>query len=192
MPKKHPKEPPPDITPGWHLQPRYYLEVNKHGGNCLFCDEVAGWKWEHFDSTGKRVRWLRVCTRHKTRLRPSDTDPLGLELNIPNFPRAKSISREELVEYLNISDRLFPLANSTPSLLKGFQEFTHHDLMQRLHDIDAVEPSAHAAGWAIRDHFLVAILHDDGKWEAIVREGAAIRWVKRPATDQHNTIGEDF
>ena len=181
----------PVITPGWHLRQRYYLEVMKHGGECIFCDETAGWKWENFDSSGTRIQWLRVCARHRTRLRPSETEPLGLELNIPRFPRSKTISREELVEHLNCSDRLFATDTPPLPLLKGFPEFTHLELMTQLQEIEAVEPSEHAAGWAVRDHFLAAIRHDDGSWEAIVKAGNTTRRVTQEARDPLNTTSED-
>jgi hypothetical protein len=180
------------IAPGWHLHERYYLEVMKHGGTCLFCDEVAGWKWEEFDSSGARIRWLQVCAKHKTRLRPSDSDPFGLELNIPSFPRSKSVTREELLGYLSVSDQLFPTSTPNPMLLHGFPELTHLELMERLQEIEAVEPSENAAGWVVRNHFLVALRHDDGSWEAIVKRGAGMTRITQTNEEPNCTTSEEY
>jgi hypothetical protein len=77
-------------------------------------------------------------------------------------------------------------------LLHGFPELTHLELMERLQEIEAVEPSENAAGWVVRNHFLVALRHDDGSWEAIVKRGAGMTRITQTNEEPNCTTSEEY
>jgi hypothetical protein len=160
-----------NTTEGWNLRKRYYLAVMKAGTRCLFCDTIAGWRWELVDSTGRTVQWYDVCGSHTARLRVSKDDLNTLVRNERVVPCPKSITCEELEEYLG-SCHFIPAGNGLKSNLhKRFSEFSHIELMLQLREVEVVNRSEHFSGFSVRDHFVTATLLEDGSWEAVLKIG---------------------
>ena len=160
-----------NTTEGWNLRKRHYLAVLKKSTRCIFCETIAEWRWELIDSSGRIIQWYDVCGSHTARLRVSTDDPKTLVRNERVVPCPKSITREELEEYLG-SCHFIPAGNGLKSNLhERFSEFSHIELMLQLREVDVVNRSEHFSGFSVRDHFVTATLLEDGSWEAVLKIG---------------------
>jgi hypothetical protein len=182
---------------GWHLRKRYYLEVLKKPTQCIFCETIADWRWELVDSSGRTTQCYYICKIHTARLCVSTDDPMKLVRNERVIPCPKSITREELEEYLG-SCHFIPTGDKLETILhKRFSEFSHIELMLQLREVEIVNRSEHFSGFSIRDHFVMATLLDDGSWEAVLKIGETgrtqiVRSAPNPYTgNQENRLKRD-
>jgi hypothetical protein len=156
---------------GWHLRKRYYLEVLKKATQCIFCETIADWRWELFDASGRTTQWYYICTIHTARLCVSTDDPMKLVRNERVTPCPKSITRDDLREYLGLCHYILAAKGLRSIVHKNFSELSHIELMLQLREVEVVNRSKHFSGFSVRDHFVKATLLEDGRWEAVLKVG---------------------
>jgi hypothetical protein len=178
---------------GWHLRKRYYLEVLKRSTRCVFCETIADWRWELVDSRGRTIQWREICGIHTARLCVSSDDPITLVRNERVTPCPKSITCDELKEYLGLCHYI-PAGKELKSIVyKNFSEFSHLELMIHLREVEAVKRSEHFSGFSVRVHFAKATLLEDGRWEAVLKIGETgqtriVRSVATPYTGSQEGV----
>ncbi len=181
-----------NTTKGWHLRKRYYLEVLKKPTQCIFCETIADWRWELVDASGRTTQWYHICKIHTARLCVSTDDPMQLVRNERVIPCPKSITRDELREYLGLCHYI-PAAKGLRSIVhKNFSEFSHIELMLQLREVEVVNRSEHFSGFSVRDHFVKVTLLEDGRWEAVLKIGETgrtriVRSIAQPSTNSKET-----